>query len=84
VLGELIEDRILSVNEDNLKKCWTASFERHADVLYFDDQESAFFGLVEFLNCCEKYFYDSETGNVFRMIDVNEIALQGFRIKVLK
>jgi len=84
VLGETIEDRILSINPDNLKKTWAASFERYAEPLHYDDQECAFKGLVEFLNSCEKYFYDSETGNVYRMLDVNEIALQGFKLKAVK
>ena len=83
VLGDTIEDRTLSTSR-NGRTDWAASFENYMDILYFESQETAFFGLVEFLNCCEKYFYDSESGNIFRMLDVNEIALQGFKIKGIK
>jgi hypothetical protein len=85
VLNEQLPDVILSKDENN-KIDFASYFESFKYPIEFDSQDQAFSALSEFLNLYEfeKYFFDHETGDIFKQIGANEIYKTGFKIRESK
>lgn len=84
VLGNQIENQTLSLDADNKKTKFSSYFQRHDETLYFETMEEAFHALLEFLNVPNKYFYEENSGAIFRLHDMNEIYKTGYLIKGVK
>lgn len=80
VLGDQIEDQTLAIDADTKKLCLSSYFQRHNEVLEFDNMDDAFHELLEYLNVPNKYFYEEETGYIYRLTSINEIYRTGYRI----
>lgn len=84
VLGEHIENQTLSLDADSKKTKFSSYFERLDETIYFENMEDAFHALLDFLNAPNKYFYEEETGSIFRVNGINEIYKTGYTIKGVK
>ena len=84
VLNKQIENRTLSLDADSKKTKFSSYFERHDENLEFDSMDDAFHALLDFLNVPNKYFYEEETGSIFRVNGINEIYKTDYTIKGVK
>jgi len=80
VLNEPLPDQIFCQDE-NYKRSFASYFERFKYPINFETIDLAFEALLDQLNENERYFFDEETGHIFKLISDTQIYKTGYKIK---
>jgi hypothetical protein len=84
VINEPIQDQDFGFIPDQINSSKFFSYFESAYIpALYNTQDEAFNALIIFLNRTEKYFYDDESGQVYKLLDCNRVCEQSFKIRVV-
>lgn len=83
ILNDKLPAQVLATCADTKKVVLSSYFQRYNETIYYETMDDAFRSCVEFIDIIDKFYYEEETGAIFKVINNIEIYKTSFKIRGL-